>query len=161
VRPEKCLVATCFVICVTYAQPSFAACGPLRECAQQAVDLAAETKAQVASLQNQLEEERVVFESGYINIEKDTDRGPEDGTTCNKEDLRGKLNGHVTFKKKYKTTPDVMAGISGIQIAGDYNRLRFNVTKITPEGFDYQFYTWCHTQVIEATASYVVIGKGV
>lgn len=103
---------------------------------------------------------RKLSESGSIGLRAVGTRPIDDGSQCpaNNDANRGEQNGRITFAKPFSKAPNVTIGISEINTNnGEIGRLRVRVLSVDDKGFTYEFYTWCDTSIVSATANWVAV----
>ena len=135
------------------------------------LDLLATIQNQITTLQNQVKVisttlASVASQSGVFSIKANGTRELSDNTRCDSVDpYRGEMNGRVDFPTPFATPPQVLVGISSLDLtdsrkyAGDAVRLTVAVKQVDSKGFNYTFNTWCFTVVNGATASWIAVSR--
>ncbi|MDD2868008.1 H-type lectin domain-containing protein [Neomegalonema sp.] len=105
------------------------------------------------------------FESGNLTLSREDIPELTKTTECaeaNGWGTRGLVNQKVTFSKPFPRPPRVIVSLRRVDNGSgdDIIRLHLEANNITPEGFEYSFYTWCKSSVWVAHGTWFAFLEG-
>ena len=125
--------------------------------AQLAEQERAQLTEEVNALQDAARGPRVQSGVVEIGLGDGVERSSRD-SSCTGE--RGHIGRRIDFPEPFVHAPEVIVAISAIDHYVQHNlRLVANVGEIDPQGFHYDFFVWCNTDIVIARLQWMAVAK--